>query len=60
MLITAEDSAVPGWAGRPEWRVVPAVRDHRFIRIHGSEFHQPSLRAPAAVARLRSLLPVAP
>jgi iron complex transport system substrate-binding protein len=49
------------FARRPEWQVVRAVREHRFIRVTGSEFNRPSPRAPAAIrelaARLRAASP---
>jgi iron complex transport system substrate-binding protein len=44
------------FAKRPEWQVVPAVREHRFLRVSGSEFNQPSPRAPAAIRQLAALL----
>jgi ABC-type Fe3+-hydroxamate transport system substrate-binding protein len=47
----------PGWAERPEWRVVEAVRERRFLAVHGSEYNRPSPRAARAVARLSQLLP---
>ena len=34
------------FATRPEWQVVPAVREQRFLRVSGSEFNRPSPRAP--------------
>jgi len=55
VLLTSRDS-VPAFAARPEWRVVPAVRDRRFVRVHGSEFNRPGPRTPAAVATLRRAL----
>jgi iron complex transport system substrate-binding protein len=49
------------FARRPEWQVVRAVRERRFIRVAGSEFNRPSPRAPAAIrelaARLRAAKP---
>jgi iron complex transport system substrate-binding protein len=49
------------FARRPEWQVVRAVRERRFIRVTGSEFNRPSPRAPAAIrelaARLRAVTP---
>ena len=57
---SADDTSLPAWARRPEWRVVPAVRARRFVYLHGTEFHRPSLRAPEAVARLRELLVARP
>jgi iron complex transport system substrate-binding protein len=48
-----------GFASRPEWQVVPAVRRHSFLRVSGSEFNRPSPRAPAAIrdlaAKIRGL-----
>ena len=41
---------------RPEWQVVPAVREHRFLRVSGSEFERPSPRAPAAIRELAARL----
>jgi iron complex transport system substrate-binding protein len=46
----------PGWATRAEWQVVRAVRQHRFVTVHGSEFARPSLRALAGVRALQSAL----
>jgi iron complex transport system substrate-binding protein len=49
------------FARRPEWQVVRAVRQRRFIRVTGSEFNRPSPRSPAAIrelaARLRTAVP---
>jgi ABC-type Fe3+-hydroxamate transport system substrate-binding protein len=49
------------FARRPEWQVVRAVRERRFIRVTGSEFNRPSPRSPAAIrelaARLRAVAP---
>jgi len=44
------------FARRPEWQVVPAVRERRFLRVTGSEFDRPSPRAPAAIRRLSEQL----
>jgi hypothetical protein len=38
---------------RPEWNVVGAIRDRRFVVVHGTEFGQPSFRALNAVAQLQ-------
>jgi len=50
-----------GFATRPEWQVVPAVRRHRFLHVSGSEFDWPSPRSPQAIrqlaARLKELRP---
>jgi len=37
------------FASRPEWQVVPAVREHRFLHVTGSEFNRPSPRSPQAI-----------
>jgi ABC-type Fe3+-hydroxamate transport system substrate-binding protein len=54
VLVTG--SGEPTIAGRVEWRVVPAVRDRRFLRIDGSEFNRPSPRIGDAVRRLAAEL----
>ncbi len=54
VLVTATDE--PAIAGRVEWRAVPAVRDRRFLRVHGSEFNRPSPRIGAAVRQLARAL----
>ncbi len=55
VLVTGADS-IPAFARRPEWTVVPAVRDHRFLRVHGSEFNRPGPRTPDAILELRVAL----
>ncbi|MGE0553326.1 MAG: ABC transporter substrate-binding protein [Gemmatimonadales bacterium] len=52
-LILVTDEQEPAWASRPEWRVVPAAREKRFVRVIGSEFNRPSPRAALAVRELR-------
>jgi ABC-type Fe3+-hydroxamate transport system substrate-binding protein len=42
----------PAFASRPEWQVVPAVRERRLVVMQGSEFSRPSPRAPLAIRRL--------
>ena len=44
------------FATRPEWQVVPAVREHRFLHVTGSEFNRPSPRAPQAIRQLSAKL----
>jgi ABC-type Fe3+-hydroxamate transport system substrate-binding protein len=51
---------IPGFAARPEWRVVPAVRANRFLLLGGGLFGRPGPRAPLAVAELRRLTETAP
>jgi iron complex transport system substrate-binding protein len=50
IFTTAEGPAA--FASRPEWQVVPAIREHRFLRVTGSEFNRPSPRAPDAIREL--------
>ena len=56
LVLIASDSGIPDWAERPEWRVVPAVRDRKFVVVQGTEFSRPSFRAPYAIRRLRRAL----
>lgn len=44
------------FAKRPEWQVVPAVREQRFLHVTGSEFNRPSPRAPQAIRQLSARL----
>ncbi len=41
--------STPAFANRPEWQAVPAVRERRFVFADGTEFGQPSPRAPSAI-----------
>lgn len=54
VLTTAEGPS--SFASRPEWQVVPAVRERRFLQVNGSEFNRPSPRAPQAIRELVSAL----
>src|SRR5436189_259226 len=54
------DSAVPPrYATRPEWRVVRAVRDARFLFLPGQLFGRPGPRAAEAIRELRRRLEAA-
>ena len=44
------------FASRPEWQVVPAVRQRRFLQVTGTEFDRPSPRAPQAIRELVAAL----
>ncbi|HXV85989.1 MAG TPA: helical backbone metal receptor, partial [Gemmatimonadales bacterium] len=55
-ILVLSDQDVPAFARRREWQQVAAVREHRWVRVHGSEFHRPSPRALTAVAALRDAL----
>ncbi len=51
-LIFTTNAGPSGFATRPEWQVVRAVRERRFLRVTGSQFNRPSPRAPAAIREL--------
>jgi iron complex transport system substrate-binding protein len=55
-LIFTTTEGPSGFASRPEWQVVSAVRRRRFLRVSGSEFNRPSPRAPAAIRELAAKL----
>ena len=48
-LILTTNAGPVAFATRPEWQVVRAVRERRFLRVNGSEFNRPSPRAPLAI-----------
>ena len=54
IFTTAEGPSA--FASRPEWQVVPAVREQRFLRVNGSEFNRPSPRSPLAIRELTARL----
>ncbi len=56
VLRETADPSPPDYAQRPEWRVVRAVREGRFLFLPAELFGQPSARAPEAVAYLRRVL----
>ena len=51
-LILTTTAGPVAFAKRPEWQVVRAVRQRRFLPVTGSEFNRPSPRAPAAIREL--------
>jgi iron complex transport system substrate-binding protein len=53
-VILALGAEPPAFLSRPEWQVVPAIRERRLVREEGSEFSRPSPRAPAAVREFRA------
>lgn len=55
-FILVSGGGEPAIAGRPEWRVVRAVRERRFLRVQGSEFNRPSPRIGHAVRELAAEL----
>ena len=58
-VILTLSETIPAFALRPEWQVVEAVREQRFVRIAGSEFSRPGPRSPAAVRELAAALATA-
>jgi len=59
-LAVLSDSAVPpAYASRPEWRVVRAVRDRRFLFLPGQLFGRPGPRAADAIREFRQRLEAA-
>lgn len=55
-LIFTTSEGPSAFARRPEWQVVPAVREKRFLHVSGSEFNRPGPRAPSAIRELRAKL----
>jgi iron complex transport system substrate-binding protein len=55
-LVLTSAQGPASFASRPEWQVVPAVRERRFLRVTGSQFNQPSPRSPAAIRELTAKL----
>jgi len=55
-LILTTTAGPVAFARRPEWQVVRAVRERRFLPVSGSEFNRPSPRAPAAIRELTAKL----
>jgi len=60
VLRETADTSPPDYAKRPEWQVVPAVRERRFLLLPAELFGQPSARAPEAVAYLRRVIDRSP
>ncbi|MEP6572906.1 MAG: cobalamin-binding protein [Gemmatimonadota bacterium] len=55
LILTAADG-MPAFATRPEWQVVRAVREHRFLHVSSSAFNRPSPRAGEAIRILAEKL----
>jgi ABC-type Fe3+-hydroxamate transport system substrate-binding protein len=60
VAVLSDSGLRPGYADRPEWRVVPAVRRGRFLTLPGGLFGRPGPRAAEAVRELRRRLEAAP
>jgi iron complex transport system substrate-binding protein len=52
-VILTLGSDAPHARGRPEWQVVKAMHEGRFVHAEGSEFSWPGPRSPLAVRELR-------
>ncbi|MHB1329083.1 MAG: ABC transporter substrate-binding protein [Gemmatimonadales bacterium] len=57
--ILAVGESDPAFLSKPEWQVVPAVRERRLLRVSGSMFNRPSPRIGQAVRQLRTVLETA-
>lgn len=55
-LILTSSETGPAFSRRPEWQVVRAVREKKFVKVHGSEFDRPGPRSPAAIRALTAAL----
>ena len=53
VFLIINDDNLPSFAERPEWQVVAAVAEGRFVHVEGPEFSWPSVRAMQAVRQLR-------
>lgn len=56
LIVLLDADGMPAWSARPEWQVVRAVREGRFVPVRGSVFARPTLRALDAVRVLRARL----
>jgi ABC-type Fe3+-hydroxamate transport system substrate-binding protein len=55
-LILTTAAGPASFAERPEWQVVRAVRQHRFLNVSGSEYERPGPRSPGAIRALSKRL----
>jgi ABC-type Fe3+-hydroxamate transport system substrate-binding protein len=56
LVVLLDADGLPGWAERPEWSAVRAVRERRFLPVRGPAFARPSLHALDAVRTLQRAL----
>ncbi len=56
ILSDSASPVLPRYASRPEWRVVRAVRDRRFLFLPGQLFGRPGPRVAEAIRELRRRL----
>jgi ABC-type Fe3+-hydroxamate transport system substrate-binding protein len=55
-LILTSTAGPASFARRPEWQVVRAVRERRFLSLSGTEYDRPGPRSPGAIRTLASRL----
>jgi ABC-type Fe3+-hydroxamate transport system substrate-binding protein len=55
-LILTTAAGPASFARRPEWQVVRAVRERRFLNVSGSEYDRPGPRSPRAIRALSERL----
>ncbi len=55
-LILTTAAGPASFARRPEWQVVRAVRERRFLNVSGSEYDRPGPRSPRAIRTLSERL----
>ena len=55
-LILTTAAGPASFARRPEWQVVRAVRERRFLNVSGSEYDRPGPRSPSAIRALSQRL----
>jgi iron complex transport system substrate-binding protein len=52
-IIVIDSAEITKLRSRPEWRAIAAIKNRRFVVVHGTEFGQPSFRALKAVEQLK-------
>jgi iron complex transport system substrate-binding protein len=55
-LILTTAAGPASFASRPEWQVVRAVRERRFLNVSGSQYDRPGPRSPSAIRALAERL----
>jgi iron complex transport system substrate-binding protein len=56
IAVLSDSGAMPGFAKRPEWQAVRAVREKRFLLLKGSLFGRPGPRSGQAIRELQALV----
>jgi ABC-type Fe3+-hydroxamate transport system substrate-binding protein len=60
LIVLLDADGMPAWSERPEWQVVRAVRERRFLPVRGTAFARPTLRALEAVRTLQDAFAATP